>query len=96
MTFKLHGDQKDVIRAALEKAKEIGDTQNDTVALEYIATQFLAPPSIQPAAQSVAVVQVDGQSMPEVFKQAGYMAVLEAFEAAFPDIELSVNIPNQE
>ncbi len=96
MTFKLHGDQKAVIRAALEKAKEIGDTQYDTVALEYIATQFLATPSVQPAAQPAAVVQVEGHSMLEVFKQAGYMAVLEAFEAAFPDIELSVEIPDQE
>jgi len=41
-TFKVHEGQKQVIEAALDKAKALGETTIDTVALEYIASDYLA------------------------------------------------------
>lgn len=41
-TFKMHEGQKQVIEAALEKAKALGETKFDTMALEYMASDFLA------------------------------------------------------
>ena len=41
MTFKVHEDQKETIKAAIAKAKEQSSTTVDTVALEYICLDFL-------------------------------------------------------
>lgn len=41
-TFKLHEDQVPVVTAALEKAKEVIGTDNDTVALEHISLEYTA------------------------------------------------------
>lgn len=40
-TFKVHDEQKATIDAALAKAKDEGGTQVDTVALEYICSDYL-------------------------------------------------------
>jgi hypothetical protein len=40
-TFKLHPDQKEIVEAALSLAKQKGGTTVDTVALEYIAQEFM-------------------------------------------------------
>lgn len=98
MTFKLHPDQKDVLRTALEKAKEQGGFDTDTVALEMIATQFLGSPGFTTStvsAEPVAATTFDGVSMAETFATLGYAKVLEFFEQAFPTIELSVSIPEE-
>lgn len=99
ITFAAHADQKETIRSALEKAKELSGTSSDTVALEMIATEFLGKPaqavqSIAPGVVASSVTQIVNKVEPEAFKQVGYMAVLEAFEQAFPDIELSVTLPS--
>lgn len=41
MVFKVHEDQKETIREALDKQKEISGTEVDTVALEQICLAFL-------------------------------------------------------
>ena len=41
MTFKVHADQYETIRTALDKEKEASDTDVDTVALENISLQYL-------------------------------------------------------
>ncbi|UOX39973.1 hypothetical protein [Vibrio phage V-YDF132] len=41
MTFKVHDDQRAMIRDALDKAKAEIDTEHDNVALEHMATQYL-------------------------------------------------------
>jgi len=40
-TFKLHLDQKEIVDAALALAREKGGTTVDTVALEYVAQEFM-------------------------------------------------------
>jgi hypothetical protein len=92
VSFALHADQKETIRAALEKAKEISGTGSDTVALEMIATDFLGKPapvqsSATPASTGAFVIDLPG---PITDSQ---MEALEIFEKAFPDIELEVKIP---
>jgi hypothetical protein len=42
MTFKVHADQKETIDEALTKAKELGETEANTVALEYICADFIS------------------------------------------------------
>ncbi len=41
MTFKPHEDQKEIINAAIEKVKEESGTSDDSVALEYLAQDYL-------------------------------------------------------
>ncbi len=43
-TFRLHQDQAETLSAALERAKEDGSTDVDTVALDYICIEFLSAP----------------------------------------------------
>lgn len=46
-TFKVHADQKENIEAAIAKAKEIANTEFDTVALEMIALDYLAGTGVE-------------------------------------------------
>ncbi len=54
-TFKVHEDQKAVIDAALEKAKSEGATTVDTVALEYICSDFLAAQTLTQKFQKMGI-----------------------------------------
>jgi hypothetical protein len=79
MTFKVHEDQKKTIDAALAKAKEQSQTDVNTVALEHICLDFLG-----------------GGKSPKLdatMKKAGLEKVFEAFESAFPDTKISVELP---
>ena len=81
ITFKVHGDQDKTIAAALEKAKELGNTNTATVALEYICLDFMGSSKA---------------SLVEQLKQVGLDAALVAFNAAFPDASLSLALPEGE
>jgi len=45
-TFKMHDGQRQVIEAAIEKAKEATGTKVETVALETISQEYLASPTM--------------------------------------------------
>ena len=47
-TFKLHADQKEVLEAALDKAKTEGPTEYDSVALENVCLDFLSAGASKP------------------------------------------------
>ena len=81
LTFKVHGDQDKTIVAALEKAKEAGNTAVATVALEYICLDFLGSSKA---------------SLTEQLKQVGLDKAIEAFQAAFPEAELTLGLPAPE
>jgi hypothetical protein len=53
MTFKVHGDQKAVIDAAIEKAKTASGTAVSTAALEFIAQDFLGGQTLVQRAKAV-------------------------------------------
>jgi hypothetical protein len=88
MTFKVHPDQKDQIRMALDKAKEELNTDFDTVALEGICTGYLtgsvAPPAEGEQAELVVVpfTELVASKTPE--------EVLQAFGAVWPEIDIVV------
>ena len=107
MTFKLHPDQKDLVRNAIEKAKDVSGAEGDTKALEYMAAEFMGKPvpvnlNTQATDTSALGGSVTGADLGDTsaltaaFKKLGYGPVLEAFEAAFPDVELSVTLPSDE
>lgn len=83
MTFKLHSDQKETVRAALDKAKHESGTDVDSVALEHICLDFLGGTSKLATPKTLA----------ELMKGKSAEEVLEAFGTVFPDVELSAEIP---
>lgn len=85
MTFKVHKDQRATIAAAIEKAMGETGTTVSTVALEYIALDFLGG-STKVAAPSL-VDQMKGKSIQEV---------LDALQTVFPDVDLTVTVPEEE
>jgi len=82
MTFKVHEDQKEIIREAIEKAKLEAGTEFDTVALEAICMNY-----INSGANVAAKVSVK-----DVMEKAGWQEVLTIFEQIWPDINVSVEV----
>lgn len=76
MTFKVHEDQKETVKSAIEKAKGDSGTTVDTAALEFICLDYLG-----------------GQSMSQKLQKLGLEAALEALEKAFPNTNITVELP---
>jgi hypothetical protein len=57
MTFKVHDDQKETVKAAITKAKEDSGTTVDTAALEFICLDFLGGQSM---AQKLSKIGLEG------------------------------------
>lgn len=83
MTFKLHADQKTTVKEALGKAKAACDSTVDTVALEFIMLDYLGG--------NTATASLPGQ-----LQKAGLEAALQAFEKAFPNVDLTANVEEVE
>ena len=91
MTFKMHDDQKDVVTAALDKAKDEASTEHNNVALEAICTDYLAGPSTPKSEAGSVEPTLEGlQALMENFN---YIQVLEVFEKIWPDIDVAVTPP---
>lgn len=83
MTFKVHADQKATIREALDKAKHESGTEVDSVALEFIALDYLGSSSKLSAIPSLKELMA-GKSAEEV---------LGVFGEVFPDVTLEATLP---
>lgn len=83
ITFKVHADQKDTIKEALEKCKHETGTEADSVAIEHICLDFLGGES------KLAKVP----TLKELMSGKSPEEVLEAFGEVFPDVELSATLP---
>lgn len=83
MTFKLHEDQKQTVREALDKARHELNTDVDTVALEHICIDFLGGQS------KLAKMP----TLEELMKDKSAEEVLQAFGEIFPDVELTAELP---
>lgn len=80
-TFKVHTDQKATIEAALDKARKEASTPHDTVALEFICLDYLgAAPKALP--------------LVDMLKKAELDAALQAFADAFPEVQLTAEVPS--
>jgi hypothetical protein len=84
ITFKVHPDQKETINEAVEQAMEDADTEFKGVALEAICMNFLAGGSTKEAPKPL--------SLQATMENHSYEQVLEAFEAIWPEIAVTVEL----
>jgi hypothetical protein len=86
VTVKVHKDQKDIIKQALEKAKKEANTEFDGVALEGICTNYLSGGNV--TAKPPALADVMSKCSPE--------EAIAAFEKAFPEFQLIASLKKKE
>jgi hypothetical protein len=84
ITFKVHPDQKETINEAVEQAMEDSDTEFKGVALEAICMNFLAGGSTKEAPKPL--------SLQGTMEKYSAEQVLEAFEAIWPEINLTAEM----
>jgi hypothetical protein len=77
MTFKVHEDQKEIIRAAIDKAKDERGTEYDAVALEAICMEYL---------------QGNVPSLKEMIASVDPETVLTLFGEVYPDVDITVTL----
>ena len=97
MTFKLHGDQKEVVIGALDKAKTESKTEHNNVALESICMDYLAGPSAPTTDKAEAPAKDADPSLDALktyMENFNYIQVLETFEKVWPDIDVTVAEPS--
>lgn len=91
LTFKVHADQKETITEAVKKGMGELDTEYKAVALEAICMQYLGGdavktgPATKPGDTGPALSVAGMHDM-------GWEAVLNLFDEAFPDIEITVKV----
>lgn len=85
LSFKVHSDQKETIREAIEKAKHESGTEFDSAALEFMAVGYLSGPS-----KKGAVVQ---KSLEQLIKETSIEEVLGLIEKIHPGIDITVEVP---
>jgi len=109
MQFKVHGDQKKVIRTALDKVKKETKTDFDTVALFNLSQGYLGKsvtvtveekvtpaPKGKAAEKAPAVPTNEAERQKFVIKlmrEMGHVAVFECVDKAFPKLEVEVVVP---
>lgn len=81
ISFKVHSDQKETIKMAVEKAKGEAETEYDGVALEAICMGYLAGGKAQKP-----------KPLSEHFKSYQPDEVLEAFAVCWPDIDVTAKM----
>jgi hypothetical protein len=81
--FKLKNDQIETVNAALASVKAQIGTDHDNVALEALCSAHLA--GVGGAVKKADIPLVD------LFTEVGFEAVLNAFDTAFPKIDISVD-----
>lgn len=84
ISFKVHKDQKETIRQALDKAKGETGTEFDAVALEGICMNYLAGGKV--------TKKVKPKTLAEVFDGYSAEEVLQAFGQKWPDIDVEVTM----
>ena len=84
MTFKVHPDQKETVKAALDKAKHETGTTVDTVALEHIALDFLSGTKLKSL-----------PTLKELMTGKSAEEVLEVFGEVFPNVALEATLPDE-
>ena len=85
MNFKVYPDQKETIRIALDKAKSEAGTEFDAVALEAICLNYISGEVVK-----------QQPSMKKQFEKMGIMEVIQLIDAIWPNIDVSITLPEQE
>jgi len=84
-TFKVHAGQKEVIEAAIKKAKETSGTEVDTMALEYICQDFLGGSGAQNSSMTPA------QQLSKLVKSLDLEIVMHVVDETFPEFDFTVD-----
>lgn len=85
MTFKVHEDQKEIIKAAVDKGKEEAETEFDAVALEAICLTYINSGSPKKAGKQ--------KSLKALMKDSGnWEEVLETFGEIWPEVDITVTV----
>jgi hypothetical protein len=101
MSFKVHDGQKEVITAAIAKAKEQAGTDVATLALENICNEYLAASSMSAQLKSMSVsarVKAEtkagaiGNFAGALLLEMGLEAALAALDTAFPNVKIDVDV----
>jgi hypothetical protein len=102
-TFKLHEDQNATVSAALDKAMKVGSTDIPSVALEYMALDYLgnsekaasADSEIDEAVKPMAVEPgaTEAPAFEAYMAQLGWEETLVVFEKCWPTLNLTVEDP---
>ena len=85
LKFKLKNDQIETVNSALSKCKAEANTEYDTVALEMICSGYLGGSVSIPPTTSI-----DDQ-----MKALGWKETLEKFTVLFPEVDLTVQLPEE-
>lgn len=104
-TFRLYDGQKETVELALEKAKEVGDTEADSAALEYICLDYLGGSSkkktkVETKVVTEAEIEEKEDLIPFIEKLAeqfddeeeALANVLGAVSAVFPNAKINVKL----
>lgn len=92
-SFKLHEDQLETVNHALEKAKDEGQTDVDSVALEYICLQYLESKLGKPAKGKTITKEVKvPMTLEESMTGKELDEVLNVVDKLFPDAEITVTV----
>ena len=89
-TFKVHAGQKEVIEAAIKKAREVSGTEVDTMALEYICQDFLGGSGAQNSSMTPA------QQLAKLVKGLDLEVVMHVVDETFPDFDFTVDKKEQD
>lgn len=101
LAFKLHDDQAEIVKAAIDKAKGVSGTAHDSAAIEYIAQDFLANAEKMKAAgaalgpaRAIEPAQAEPAQAEIIqhLRKIGLEAALALVDLAFPDANISVEI----
>lgn len=106
--LSFHKDQAELVEMAIDKAKKDGSTDSESVAVEYICTDYLAGPGTTPkdvAKSGSASEIISTEDLKRVFEtiveqvgdaeaavDAVMQAVDEAYTPHFPAMEILVNL----
>jgi len=100
LTFKVHEDQKEAIREAIDKVKDETSTEFDSVGLFNLCQGYLGnsvtvnvdETEVDEVKPKGKAKKVDASSMADVMKEMGPEKVLEIFGEVFPDVDVSVSM----
>ena len=85
ITYQVHPDQKETIKQAIDLAMEEADTEFKSVALEAICMSYLA--GGKPGKKKAKPLSLQG-----TMEKYEAMEVLDAFEAIWPDINITAEM----
>ncbi len=104
-TFKLQGDNIDLVEAGLDKAKSESGSEFDGVALGHMATSYLNDgPPLMPVATDTLGEVVEGSNlqdmkaavtalflaMKDLDSEKSVIEVFDVFDAVFPEVDIEV------